>query len=237
MNRRDFPGRVAQPRWLLAMLFFSLLLVACERPLQEDVTLAPETPSGAEDVLSTPATIEPGASPAATSDLLPTPSVAAPGADGGTETGEQPATTAPAATAEPGGAEATAAPTPGPTEDVVHTVVAGDTLGKIAEQYGISVEAIAQANNIVNIHSLEVGQQLLIPLSGDTSGSGETGETGGEAGGEERVHTVRAGETLFRIGQQYGFTVDELAAYNNLANPNQLEVGQQIRIPPEGWSP
>ena len=49
---------------------------------------------------------------------------------------------------------------------------------------------------------------------------------------EERTHVVQAGENLFRIGLQYGFTVDELAAYNNIANPNVLDVGQVIKIPP-----
>ena len=44
---------------------------------------------------------------------------------------------------------------------------------------------------------------------------------------------MQAGENLYRIGLQYGFTVEELATYNNLANPNSLSVGQQIQIPPQ----
>ena len=47
----------------------------------------------------------------------------------------------------------------------------------------------------------------------------------------ETIHTVAAGENLFRIGLRYGFTVQELATYNGIANPNVLSVGQQIRIP------
>ncbi len=49
----------------------------------------------------------------------------------------------------------------------------------------------------------------------------------------ETIHTVAAGENLFRIGLRYGFTVQELATYNGIANPNMLSVGQQIRIPPK----
>lgn len=71
-------------------------------------------------------------------------------------------------------------------------------------------------------------------------GSGETGEPApaepvGETPAEptgERIHVVRSGENLYRIGLQYGFTWQELATYNNLANPNSLDVGQEIRIPP-----
>lgn len=48
----------------------------------------------------------------------------------------------------------------------------------------------------------------------------------------EQIHTVQAGQNLFRIGLQYGCTVSELAAYNGIANPDYINVGQQIRIPP-----
>lgn len=47
----------------------------------------------------------------------------------------------------------------------------------------------------------------------------------------EQVHTVQAGENLFRIGLRYGCTADELAAYNGIPDPRWIYVGQQIRIP------
>lgn len=48
----------------------------------------------------------------------------------------------------------------------------------------------------------------------------------------ETIHTVQAGENLYRIGLRYGFTAEELAAYNGITNPDRIDVGQQIRIPP-----
>jgi hypothetical protein len=48
----------------------------------------------------------------------------------------------------------------------------------------------------------------------------------------EIIHIVQPGENLYRIGLRYGFTYQELAAYNGIANPDSLSVGQQIRIPP-----
>lgn len=47
----------------------------------------------------------------------------------------------------------------------------------------------------------------------------------------ERIHVVAAGENLFRIGLQYGFTAEELATYNNIPNIDRIYVGQEIRIP------
>lgn len=49
----------------------------------------------------------------------------------------------------------------------------------------------------------------------------------------EIIHTVQPGDNLYRIGLRYGFTFQELAQYNGITNPDRLEVGQQIRIPPK----
>jgi LysM repeat protein len=48
----------------------------------------------------------------------------------------------------------------------------------------------------------------------------------------EIVHIVQAGENLYRIGLRYGFTAEQLAAYNGIPNVNVISIGQQIRIPP-----
>lgn len=50
------------------------------------------------------------------------------------------------------------------------------------------------------------------------------------------VHTVVAGQNLFRISLQYNTTVDALAAANGIVNPNMIFVGQQITIPGCGTS-
>ncbi|MST33228.1 LysM peptidoglycan-binding domain-containing protein [Acidimicrobiaceae bacterium USS-CC1] len=47
-------------------------------------------------------------------------------------------------------------------------------------------------------------------------------------------YTVRAGDTLGAIAARFGTTVGRLAAFNHVANPNQIVVGQVIRIPGRG---
>jgi hypothetical protein len=62
------------------------------------------------------------------------------------------------------------------------------------------------------------------PTAAPTTQTSPTGEI---------IHTVVAGDNLFRIGLRYGFTAEELAAYNNIPNVNLISIGQQIRIPPQ----
>jgi LasA protease len=44
-----------------------------------------------------------------------------------------------------------------------YSVKSGDTLGLIAQRYGVSLEALIAANNLANPNLLEVGQALIIP--------------------------------------------------------------------------
>ncbi len=210
--------------WIIAILFLSLLLAACERALQQE----PPTPEFGLPGPSIP-TLDPDATAILPPGLETTPDLGA----STPETGFEDATPAPPT-------EETL-----PAEDIVYTVVAGDTLGKIAERFGLTVEEIAAANNLTSVHTLDVGQQLLIPLGGgsvveqppaEPTTAPVVEETVAPPPAEEQIHIVQAGDNLYRIGLRYGFTIQELVTYNNLTNPDRLEIGQQIRIPPAGYT-
>ena len=48
-------------------------------------------------------------------------------------------------------------------------------------------------------------------------------------------YTIRRGDTMFSIALDHGLDYKELAAWNNLDNPNRIRPGQQLRIkPPAG---
>lgn len=64
-----------------------------------------------------------------------------------------------------------------------------------------------------------------------------TSETAGAPAGAERTHVVQPGEWLLQIARQYGVDWRELAAYNNIVNPNRLYPGQVLRIPGTGGQP
>jgi LysM repeat protein len=63
-------------------------------------------------------------------------------------------------------APATPAPTPTPTvtpTPIIYLVQSGDTLLAIAAQFGVTAEAIQEANGIVDPRRLQIGQELIIP--------------------------------------------------------------------------
>jgi lipoprotein NlpD len=55
--------------------------------------------------------------------------------------------------------------------------------------------------------------------------------------GKAGFYTVKAGDTLIRIGLDNGQNWKDLMRWNNLSNPNLIEVGQVIRIVPPGVDP
>ena len=55
---------------------------------------------------------------------------------------------------------------------------------------------------------------------------------GAENAGKPGYYTVRSGDTLMRIGLETGQSWRDLAAWNGLSNPNVIEVGQVLRVPP-----
>jgi LysM repeat protein len=205
-------------------LFLSgmLVLAACERPAQtapevendpNSATLGDDKP---EETLENPV------------DAYPAPG-------DGTNAGEAPAVEP---TAEP---VPTVEPTPEPPTEVIHEVQSGETLLAISLIYGVEVQDIVRANSLTSADVLDVGQKLIIPVGGfpdevvgeETGGETAVPEATAEPAGEQ-IHIVQSGETLFRIALAYGTTVDALATYNNLVNPDRLEVGQEIRIPAGG---
>ncbi len=57
---------------------------------------------------------------------------------------------------------------------------------------------------------------------------------GFENAGKVGYYTVKPGETLIRIGLETGQNWKDIARWNNLERPNQIEVGQVLRVMPPG---
>ncbi len=109
------------------------------------------------------------------------------------------------------------------TEGILYTVQSGDTLNKIANQYGTTVQELVDINNITNPNLIYPGQTLRI-LTNSTVNASETRATG------SITYTVQIGNTLTQIANAYGVTVDHIIQMNNIQNPNLIYPGEKLRI-------
>lgn len=126
-------------------------------------------------------------------------------------------------------------PTPTPTstpEAFIYVVREGDTLGSIADEFGITWQEIDAVNELENPNVLSIGQQIEIPQDAPVVLNSD-----GTVRPGERTHTVVQGDTLLGIALQYGKTLDEVLEANNITAANLIQVGQALIIPPDEEEP
>jgi LysM repeat protein len=110
-----------------------------------------------------------------------------------------------------------------------YTVVAGDTLGKIAKAHGITLKALENANLGVVPKKLKVGQKLQIPAAVSGAAAVTPDATTPTVSGEE-IYKVKSGDTLTKIAKQYGLSVKAIESENSLST-TKIKVGQKLKIP------
>jgi membrane-bound lytic murein transglycosylase D len=127
-----------------------------------------------------------------------------------------------------------------------HRVSGGDTLYAIARRYDVSVAAIQQTNHMGRRTTIHVGDVLVIPTAAAASRTAQAGTTVASASSQAAdtpsatshrassskavVHTVRRGETLYRIAALYDTTVELLCALNHISAKSTLYPGTRLSV-------
>ena len=132
------------------------------------------------------------------------------------------------------------------TEEVWHTVVDGELLGRIARSYGVTIADIKRLNPDIDVDRISIGQRIRI--SDGTSSvtrtevettTTTTAETTAEApaaaveapNSEGEVwYTIVDGDLVGRVAARYGTTAKRIAELNPDINIDQVSIGQRIRI-------
>lgn len=92
-------------------------------------------------------------------------------------------------------------------------VKAGETLNTICRNFGLDSELVAAMNNMDPDTRLGQGRRIYLPRE------------------PEIKYVLKSGDTLWDIAQKYRINVNYLISYNQLSNPEKLQIGQVIRIP------
>lgn len=98
-------------------------------------------------------------------------------------------------------------------KEIVYTVRAGDSLYKISRQYGTTIQKLKEDNDLSS-DVIYIDQKLII-IIGD---------------GEERIYTVRPGDSLYKISLKFDTTIAEIMDANGLSS-SWIYVGDKLLIP------
>jgi LysM repeat protein len=127
----------------------------------------------------------------------------------------------------PGGSDRVATTRTGTEGGASYRVRAGDTLHRIATRYGVTAEALMQANGVANPNFIYSGQELQIPGSASSQEEGTAVESAAAAG---NIYVVRGGDTLDGVARRFGIAASTLASLNGIANPAAIYAGQVLRL-------
>jgi LysM repeat protein len=130
-----------------------------------------------------------------------------------------------------------------PSQAGSYVVQKGDSLSKIAKRHGLRSKELAAINQISDPNKIRIGQKLILPPnatsvpdapSAPAVSSSAPSSSAMVVGG---MYTIQKGDSLSRIAKRYGVSAKDLAAANEISNPNKIRVGQKIKVPEDSSSP
>ena len=112
----------------------------------------------------------------------------------------------------------------------VRIVQAGESLGYIAERYGVAVDVLMEFNGLES-SDIYPGDELLIPYLEATGGVAETAPAPPKG---FATHTLQTGESLSTVAGRYGLDVEDVVGANpDISSLDMLPAGIELLIPPE----
>ena len=107
----------------------------------------------------------------------------------------------------------------------VHIVKKGETLYGLSKTYGVSQEDII-ANNPQVRAGLKLGQEIVIPQPSVKESANEQLNMEGNV----LYHTIKQGETLYRLSKNYNISIENILKLNPGVSPENFKIGTVIKI-------
>ena len=115
---------------------------------------------------------------------------------------------------------------------VTYHVRKGDTMGKIADNFGVTVHDIRAWNPNAR-RTVRLGQALKVNTMMDNSDENTDvaeSKSGSQPNGTPTYHTVLPGETMTGIAQKFGTTPNDLSDWNDGLKADNLQAGTKIKV-------
>jgi len=119
-----------------------------------------------------------------------------------------------------------------------YTVASGDTLGAIANRFGVTVEDLAAVNGIADPNLLAVGQVLSIPTGTGVAVAAAGTGAGNEAGAPAAAYSgptgsvlARPGDTIARLAARFDQDAGVIATLNGVDPASRLFPGEPVYVP------
>jgi membrane-bound lytic murein transglycosylase D len=114
---------------------------------------------------------------------------------------------------------------------LTYKVRKGDSLYRIAKNFGVTVAQIQEYNEIGRGSIIKPGLRLLIPRDAVKLDAAPSPR---EVSRSNRLeHVVRRGDNLHGIAKAYGVRVDEIVKWNGLKSARLIRPGQRLIILPD----
>ena len=118
---------------------------------------------------------------------------------------------------------------------IVYRVRRGDTLTRVAAKYDTTVAAVAAANGFSERRRLLTGERIRVVPGARSAEVARRSAKPPEkrttvASAKGSVHTVRSGDTLWKIARSYRVTVGELCELNDLSVGSPLLPGMRLTV-------
>ena len=113
---------------------------------------------------------------------------------------------------------------------VVYKVVSGDSLWKIAAQFGTSINNLVRWNHLKTSKPLSIGKELVIWLPNKKQTElAKIAKTGLDIT-RKITYQVRSGDSLSKIANRYSVTVLQIREWNKLGGSSIIHPGQKLKI-------